>query len=115
MGSLIRLKDGTVVPILTNRDLLDLIEIQMGSEVREAVIEYVNGIELEHADDDECIRALNEIISGDHEHYREVMEKIHTEAKKLASLISEKDLDRRAISNTTGAICVIASREANRC
>lgn len=115
MGKLISLKDGTLATVLSGEDLLDLIETHMGQEMKEAVVEWINEMELEHADDDECIHELNEMIGEDHKRYKETMEKIHTESEKLSSLISEKELDRRAISNTVGTISVLAYREVCRC
>ena len=75
----------------------------------------MNEIDLQHADDEECIHELNELISEDHKRYKETMEQIRTKVEKLSSLISEKELDRRAISNTVGAISVLANKEVNRC
>lgn len=115
MGNLISLKEGTLATVLSGEDILALIETHMGQEMKETVVEWINEMELEHADDDECIHELNEMISEDHKHYKETMEKIHMESEKLSSLISEKVLDRRAISNTVGAISVLANREVNRC
>ena len=115
MGNLIRLKDGTIATVLSGEDLLYLIETQMGQEMKEAVVEWMNEIDLQHADDEECIHELNELISEDHKRYKETMEQIRTKVEKLSSLISEKELDRRAISNTVGAISVLANKEVNRC
>lgn len=115
MGNPISLKDGTLATVLSGEDLLDIIETHMGQEMKEAVVEWLNEMELEHADDEECIHELNEMISEDHKRYKETMEKIHTESEKLSSLISEKELDRRAISNTVGSIRVLAYREVCRC
>ena len=115
MGNLISLKDGTLATVLSGEDLLDLVETHMGQEMKEAVVEWINEMELEHADDDECIHELNEMISEDHKRYKETMEKIHTESEKLNGLITAKDLDRRAISNTVGEISVLAYKEVCRC
>ena len=115
MGNLISLKDGTLATVLSGEDLLDLIETHMGQEMKEAVVEWMNELDLEHADDEECIHELNELISKDHKRYKETMEQIRMEAEKLNGLITAKDLDRRAISNTVGAISVLAHREACRC
>ena len=115
MGNLISLKDGTLATVLSGEDLLDLIETHMGLEMKEAVVEWINEMELEHVDDDECIHELNEMISEDHKHYKETMEKIHEVSEKLNGLISEKELDRRAISNTVGAISALAYKEVCRC
>lgn len=115
MGRLIELKDGSLQSVLTDQDLLDLIDRYMGQEMKEAVIEWVNEMELQHADDDECIHELNEMISEDHKHYKETMGRIREEAEKLNDLITAKDLDRGKISNAVGAIGVMAYREVCRC
>jgi hypothetical protein len=48
-------------------------------------------------------------------HHKEVMEELHGYTAKLADLISKKDLDRRAISNTVGSISCLVWKEMNRC
>ncbi|MCH3988304.1 MAG: hypothetical protein LKG80_06535 [Lachnospiraceae bacterium] len=115
MGRLITLKDGTLVTVLSEKDLLYLIDTHMGQEMKEAVVEWVNEVDLQHADDEECIHELNEMISEDHARYQETMEKILEEAEKLSSLISEKELDCREIPNMVGAIRALANKEVNRC
>lgn len=114
MGSLIRLKDGTIATVLSGEDLLYLIETHMGQEMKEAVVEWMNEIDLQHADDEECIHELNELISEDHARHKQVMAKLRTESEKLSSLICQKDLDRRAISNTVGRITGIIGREVGK-
>jgi translation elongation factor EF-4 len=115
MGNLISLKDGTLATVLSGEDLLDLIETHMGQEMKEAVVEWMNEIDLQHADDEECIHELNELISEDHAHYKEVLGKIEEESNKLTDLIVAKELDRRAISNTAGAISMLVNKEVCRC
>ncbi|MGO4997813.1 hypothetical protein [Oribacterium sp. Sow4_G1_1] len=115
MGNLISLKDGTLATVLSGEDLLDLIETHMGQEMKEAVVEWMNELDLEHADDEECIHELNELISEDHKRYKGTMEQIRMEVEKLNGLITAKDLDRGAISNTVGAISVLAYKEVCRC
>lgn len=115
MGTIIKLKDGSLETVLSGEDLIRLIDKHMGQEMKEAVVEWMNELDLEHADDEECIHELNELISEDHKRYKETMEQIRTEAEKLNGLIAVKDLDREAISNTAGAICVVAHKEACRC
>ena len=80
MGNLIRLKVGTIATVLSGEDLLYLIETQMGQEMKEAVVEWMNEIDLQHADDEECIHELNELISEDHAHHKQLMEELRTEA-----------------------------------
>lgn len=115
MGAIIKLKDGSLETVLSGEDLIRLIDKHMGQEMKEAVVEWMNELDLEHADDEECIHELNELISEDHKRYKETMEQIRTEAEKLSSLISEKEMDRRAISNIVGAISVLAHKEVCRC
>lgn len=115
MGAIIKLKDGSLETVLSGEDLNRLIDKYMGQEMKEAVVEWMNELDLEHADDEDCIHELNEMISEDYKRYRETMEQIRTEAEKLNGLISAKDLDREAISNTVGAISVLAYREVCRC
>lgn len=111
MGSLITLKDGTLATVLSGEDLLYLIETHMGQEMKEAVVEWMNEIDLQHADDEECIHELNELISKDNAHYKQVMEELRTEAGTLSDLICQKDLDRRAISEIAGKMRGIIGKE----
>jgi uncharacterized coiled-coil protein SlyX len=115
MGNLIRLKDGTLATVLSGEDLLYLIETQMGQEMKEAVVEWMNEMDLEHADDEECIHELNELISEDHVRHKQVMEELRTETDKLSGLIRQKDPDRSAISHTVGRIAGIIGQEVRRC
>ena len=115
MGNLIRLKDGTIATVLSGEDLLYLIETQMGQEMKEAVVEWMSEIDLQHADDEECIHELNELISEDHAHHKQLMEELRTEAGTLADLICQKDLDRSAISHTVGKITCLIGAEVRRC
>lgn len=114
MGSLIKLKDGTIATVLSGEDLLYLIETYMGQEMKEAFVEWMNEIDLQHADDEECIHELNELISEDRARYKRVMEELRREAEKLSGLICQKDLDRRAISNTVGIITCLIGEEAGK-
>lgn len=111
MGSLITLKDGTIATGLSGEDLLYLIETHMGQEMKEAVVEWMNEIDLQHADDEECIHELNELISEDHAHHKQVMEGLRSEADALSDLICQKDPDRRAISEITGKMRGIIGKE----
>ena len=114
MGNLIRLKDGTLETIFSGEDLLYLIETHMGQEMKEAVVEWMNEIDLQHADDEECIHELNELISEDHAHHKQVMKELRSEAEKLSDLICQKDPDRRAMSNAVGRITGIIGQEAGK-
>ena len=115
MGTLIELKDGTLATVLSGEDLLYLIKTHMGQEMKEAVVEWMNEIDLQHADDEECIHELNELISEDHARHKQVMEELRTEAATLSDLICQKNLDRGAISNTVGRITGIIGQEVGRC
>lgn len=114
MGSLIKLKDGTIATVLSGEDLLYLIEAQMGQEMKEAVVEWMNENDLQHADDEECIHELNELISEDRARHKQVMEELRTEAATLSDLICQKDLDRRAISYTVGKITCLIGKEVGK-
>lgn len=112
MGTIIRLKDGSQETILTGQDLIYLIDTHMGSEMKEAVLDWVNAMEDEHLDDDECIHDLNEMISEDHAHYKSVMKELDKASVRLADLIAAENLDRRAISEVTGKIRSIIRKES---
>lgn len=107
---LIMLNDGSLEVVADMRDFLDLIDRHLGLEARRW---------LEDVIDDELANTLyteelEKEIDGLKEYHREVIKEIRRHDEKLGNLISEKELSRREISNTVGAIGVITWREMNR-
>lgn len=111
MGTIIKLKDGSLETIFNEEDLIRLIEEHMGREMKEAVIQWVNEVELAHGDDEECIHELNELISEDRAHHKEVMKEMDEVSAVLATLIAEPAQDRKAISEVAGKLRKIIRRE----
>lgn len=111
MAGAISLSDGSVHVILTTRDALDLVGDYMGDEMRQAVLE---ALELLHADDDACIKALNDRCGELSKNHREVMQKICAAQLILNDLIAAKELDRKAISDICGKLGGIVSTELGR-
>lgn len=113
MASTVTTPDGQTHVIMTSRDLLDLIDAYMGLEAREAVVEQMNEQELLHADDEECIREMNDMLGDLSKHHKEVCQNLYDAQKGLADLIAARDLDRRAISSICGKLSAILHREIN--
>lgn len=97
--------------IMNSWDLLDLISEYMGDEMKEAIVEEMNEQDLLHADDEECIRELNDLCGKLSKHHREVCKELYEAKKELADLVCARELDRKAISDTAGKIGRIVSHE----
>lgn len=111
MAEIMELKSGELHTIFGLDDFLELIDSEMGMEARRWLAGYLEELEDEYSD----YTDLEEELQEQKNHHKEVMNEIHEYSKKLAGLISEKELDRKEISNTVGSICVLTSQEVNRC
>ena len=111
MGHIITLQDGSNHTYFTILDLMDLVDTYMGLEMKTALVEEFNEVELAHADDDEYIKDLEQENKGQRDHHKEVMEKLRKLSEDLASEIGKPVQDRQAISNIVGAIGIITGRE----
>jgi hypothetical protein len=111
MAEIMELNNGELHTIFGLDDFLELIDSEMGMEARRWLTSYLDELEDEYSDCTDLEAELQEQA----EHHKEVMNEIHEHSKELVGLISEKELDRKAISNTVGSISVLTSREVNRC
>ena len=103
----ILLKDKKVATILEPRHMLELVDEYMGSDTRMWFEDYLSGADSQTAD----LAATEEWYEKRIEHYRQVMRELRAHAEKLAGLICQKELDRKAISHEAGQIGVITGRE----
>lgn len=86
-------------------DCFKIIEPTLGSEIVEYMrnIYEIGGAEYE-------VELENEIYATK-EHYKKVLTEIRVESEKLSRLISEKELNRKEISNVAGKIGLITLKE----
>ena len=107
---MLQMNDNTIEYVSDMRDFLDLVDKYMGFDARRWLEEYID-------DSEEAWKynaELEKDVEGMHEYHKDVMRSIRKHSENLAHLISEKELNRREISNTAGAIGVITWREINR-
>ena len=80
-----------------------------GSEVRRWLEEYLT------EDDDlgDYVSDLEAEVKGIRDHHHEVMNSLREESEKIACLIRERDIDRKALSTAAGKIGTITWRELN--
>lgn len=109
MADMMQMWDGAVRCVFSIDDFIQLVDEYMGMEARRYIEAYLD-------DSDEAWAYTEELEKerdGWHDHHREVISAIRRHSEKLAGLISEKELDRREISNVCGAIGLITYKEMN--
>ncbi len=111
MAEIIRLTNGRVETVSDIRDVLDLVGMHLGDDARRWIETHLS--RLESREDSEYIDNLEDEVKNQKEHHHEVVGKLWTEAEKIASLIREKNIDRRALSTAAGKISSITWRELN--
>ena len=109
MAHTVELADGSIHLISSERDMLDLVDEQMGYEARAALEEILS----EHDLDADYIEELENDVKGLREHHKEVMEELRKLSEEIAGLISEKDIDRKKLSAVAGEIGILTWREMN--
>lgn len=103
---MLSMNDGTIEYVSDLCDFAELIDKHMGLDARRWLDDLLE--ETRYSEE------LEKEIEHQEEYYKGVMKSIRTHSEKLAELIRAKELDRREISNTAGAIGVITWREINR-
>ena len=114
MAHMITTNDGENIILMTFRDFTDLVEQTIGIEAAEWLFEYLSDTYGEEGEIDAVVEECEKDLQALKEKYKQVMVEIRAEAEKLAGLICQKDLDRKAISNTAGRIGSLTWREVNR-
>ncbi|WP_298031043.1 hypothetical protein [uncultured Dysosmobacter sp.] len=107
---LIKLNDGSLEIVADMRDFIDLIDRHLGIEARHWLEEAIDEELTNNLYAEELEREIDDLK----EYHRSVMKNIRKHGEKLGKLICEKELNRREISNTVGAIGTITWREMNR-
>lgn len=109
MADVLELSDGSIHTVFDIRDVMELIDTHVGSEVRRWLEEYLT------EDDDlgDYVSDLEKEVEGVRAHHHEVMNSLREESEKIACLIRERDIDRKALSTAAGKIGTITWRELN--
>ena len=109
MADVLGLSDGSIHTVFDIRDVMELIDTHVGSEARRWLEEYLT------EDDDlgDYVSDLEKEVEGVRAHHREVMNSLRAESEKIACLIREKEIDRKALSTAAGRIGTITWRELN--
>ena len=109
MADVLELSDGSIHTVFDIRAVMEVIDTHAGSEVRRWLEEYLT------EDDDlgDYVSDLETEVEGVRSHHREVMHSLREESEKIACLIRERDIDRKALSTAAGRIGTITWRELN--
>lgn len=109
MADVIKLTDGSNYIVFGLKDLLELIDTQLGDEARSWLEEYL----AESNDNDDYVDDLEVALKGSKDHHREVMEELRRQSETIAGLIRKKEIDRKKLSEAAGVIGSITWREMN--
>lgn len=101
--------DGSVQTVFSIDDFLQLVDEYMGMDARR-YLENKLGDSEEAWSYVEDVEKRYDVCRSRH---KETIKEIRDEAEMLSKLISEKDLDRREISNVCGRIGIITWRESS--
>lgn len=109
MPNVITLKNGQNEVIFDEDDFIRLVDEHMGFDARRWLEDYL----IERDDDTDYAAELEDELKGEKEHHKEVIKELRKQSEVIAGLISEKDIDRKALSNAAGLIGTITWREMN--
>ena len=109
MADVLELSDGSIHTVFDIRDVMELIDTHVGSEVRRWLEEYLT----EDDNPGDYVSDLEAEVKGIRDHHHEVMNSLREESEKIACLIRERDIDRKALSTAAGRIGTITWRELN--
>ncbi len=108
MAHVITLKNGRNETVFDLRDLLCLVDEHMGFDARRLLEEFT-----EPDESGEYIAYLEKDADERREHYRDVMRQLREQSEAIASLIREKEIDRKKLSAAAGVIGSLTWRELN--
>lgn len=109
MADVITLKNGRNEIVFDERSFLDLVDEHMGPEARRWLEDWM----AENDDDSDYIDDLEQELAGAKDHHKDVMTQLRQQSETIASLIREKEIDRKALSTAAGTIGTITWRELN--
>ena len=107
MAEVIILRDGGKEVISEAHDFLELVDTHLGNEARVWLEEFLS----EGSDREAYITDLEGEARGLRNHHRAVMDELRGASEKIAKLIREKEIDRKALSAAAGQIGTVTWRE----
>jgi len=111
MADMLTLWDGNVQTVFSQDDFLWLVDEYMGMDARRWLEEFIMDMEIEYGRDE--MEEMESCLDGAKAHHKEVMQRLRELSEKQACLISEREIDRKALSNVAGEIGTITWREIN--
>ena len=109
MADVIILKNGQNEIVFDERSFLDLVDEHMGPDARHWLEDWLS----ENDDASDYIDDLEKELTSAKEHHKDVMAQLRQQSETIASLIREKEIDRKALSTAAGTIGTITWRELN--
>lgn len=109
MADVIMTPDGKNETVFNLDDLLRLVEERMGYDARLLLEEYMTP----ESDNAEYIHYLEKEIEAQRKRRLDAMKALRKHSEAISRLIHVKEIDRRALSATAGAISLITWRELN--
>ena len=109
MADVITLKNGRNEIVFDERSFLDLVDEHMGPDARHWLEDWLS----ENDDASDYIDDLEKELTSAKEHHKDVMAQLRQQSETIASLIREKEIDRKALSTAAGTIGTITWRELN--
>ena len=102
MPQVLEIKGGELLTPINVFDVMDAVEDYMGTDIRQYLEEYLEGVEsdAEEITDDEIA-----------DHYKQVLLNIRDETEEVLRLIEKPRMDRKAIRETLNLIVKMIGRE----
>lgn len=111
MADVFKLPDGSMHTVFDIRDMMELIDTYIGEDASRWMEEYLAEEDVDdlsgYASD------LEKEVEGLRNYHHDVMTKLREQSEKIARLICEKKIDRKALSTAAGRIGAITWREIN--
>lgn len=109
MADTLMLWDGNVQTVFSADDFIQLVDEYMGMDARRYLENRLDDSDAAWS----CVEEAEKERDGWRDRHRDVMSRLREHSGKLSELISEKEPDRREISNVCGAIGLIIYKELN--
>ena len=102
MPHVLEIKGGELLTPFNGFDVMDAVEEYMGTDIRQYLEEYLEGVEsdAEEITDDEIA-----------DHYKQVLLNIRDETEEVLMLMEKPRMDRKAIRETLNLIVKMIGRE----
>lgn len=109
MADVITLKNGRNETLFDEQDFMELVDEQMGADARRWLEDWLGN----NDDVSDYIDDLEKELTVAKAHHKDVMRQLRQQSEMIASIIREKDIDRKTLSMAAGQIGCITWRELN--